>query len=66
MKDIFKGIKSYDTNQFMLAFDNIKGYYKLFKKYEDRRYKCGYKWLLIGLSDRKDIINELLKNHKYI
>lgn len=66
MENKFKGITVHDSKRFMLVFDNIMECYKLFKKYEDRRHKKGYKWLLIGLTDRKEIVNELLENHKNI
>lgn len=66
MENKFTGITAYDQNKIMLIFDNIMECYKLYKKYEDRRNKKGYKWLLIGLTDRKEIVNELLENHKNI
>lgn len=66
MENKFTGITAYDQNKFMLIFDNIMECYKLYKKYEDRRYEKGYKWLLIGLTDRREIVNELLETHKNI
>lgn len=59
----FNGIVSYDTNKFMLIWDNLTKSYKLYKKYEDRRYTEGYKFLLIGQTTEKEIINALIKNH---
>lgn len=66
MENKFKGIVAYDPDIFMLVYDNIAPCYKLFKKYEDRRRRSGYKWHLIGLTDCKEIVNELLKTHKNI